>query len=64
MENNLFTNLEPTVKQEKDQSFYDKILESRLRPDIKEIQFTETKEFMTTEAGASTPEFVPQPQKS
>lgn len=34
MENNLFASLESTVKQEKEQNFYDKVREMRIRPDI------------------------------
>lgn len=51
MENNLFASLEAAVKQEKENSFYDKMKEMRVRPELKEfheesevIRETENKE--------------------
>jgi ribonucleoside-diphosphate reductase alpha chain len=61
MENNLFTNLEHAVKQEKDQSFYTKILELRVRPDINDIQPVENKETMTPESGNTPPNITQKP---
>jgi len=61
MENNLFTNLEPTVKQDKDRSFYDKILELRVRPELSDIQPIENKDSMTETAGNTTPNNLQKP---
>jgi ribonucleoside-diphosphate reductase alpha chain len=64
MENNLFTNLEHAVKQEKDQSFFDKMLELRVRPDISNIQSVENQESMTTVADTSSSEKQNNPSKN
>jgi ribonucleoside-diphosphate reductase alpha chain len=47
MEQNLFSNIDQSVKQEKDQTFYDKMLGLRVRPDLKDIDNQEIKEPMT-----------------
>lgn len=47
MEQNLFSNIDQSVKQEKDQTFYDKMLGLRIRPELKDIDNQEIKEPMT-----------------
>jgi hypothetical protein len=37
MENNLFASLETSVKQEKDNSYFDKMKEMRIRSEIKDL---------------------------
>jgi ribonucleoside-diphosphate reductase alpha chain len=56
MEQNLFSNIDKSVKQEKDQTFYDKMLGLRVRPDLKDIDNQEIKEPMTQPVAEPTPD--------
>ncbi len=56
MEQNLFSNIDQSVKQEKDQTFYDKMLGLRVRPDLKDIDNQEIKETMTQPVSEPTPD--------
>lgn len=61
MENNLFASLETAVKQEKDQNFYDKVREMRIRPEMQDQVSQEEPKMTTTEN--KTEEAKPEPKK-